>query len=125
FLHVQVFADIRHDGVGEYFQRQGISLQSDEAYPRRIRTDLGVCVKQLAHLHQQIADLVRRGVQADSERWVKPEQIPPVIVFDAQGGKLAVGNGDNGPVQGADPGRAHADVLDRAQGVAEAAEVAD
>src|SRR5258708_33921969 len=82
-------------------------------------------VQHTADFSQQIAQLVRRGLTPDRERWIEQKFVATGEVFDIHGGERAIGNGKLGTFEGANAGGAQADIFHGSDAIAEAAEVAD
>src|ERR1700676_2485266 len=74
---------------------------------------------------EQIAELVRRGLTPDRERWIEEKFVPTGEVFYVHGSERAIRDGKLGAFEGANAGGAQADVFHGSDAIAEAAEVAD
>src|SRR5258708_40236459 len=81
-------------------------------------------VQHTADFSQQIAQLVRRGLTPDRERWIEQKFVATGEVFDVHGGERTIGNGKLGTFEGANAGGAQADVFHGSDAIAKAAEIA-
>src|SRR5258708_39367486 len=81
-------------------------------------------VQHTADFSQQIAQLVRRGLPPDRERWIEQKFVETGKVFDVNGGERAIGNGKLGAFESANAGGAQADIFHGSDAIAKAAEIA-
>src|SRR5258706_15193508 len=81
-------------------------------------------VQHTADFSQQIAQLVRRGLTPDRERWIEQKFVATGKVLDVHGGERAIGNGKLGAFESANAGGAQADIFHGSDAIAKAAEIA-